>query len=103
MAVNNSALISKIGRALVQTHDYERAKRYYSDAIQRDPRSVELRLDLSELFAKLELWGDAAHELEQVVGVLDQKIAESGGQGASVRQDKVKVDCLQRLAQVHLR
>ena len=40
-------LASKIGLALVKTHDYTQAIRYYESALKTDVRQAQLRADLA--------------------------------------------------------
>ncbi|KAI8911381.1 hypothetical protein DFJ77DRAFT_469797 [Powellomyces hirtus] len=53
-------LASKIGKALVRTHNYARAISYYESALASDsPVSSTLRFDLAELYFKLSKYDDA--------------------------------------------
>lgn len=63
MDPNNAELAVRIGRALVTTHDYQRALRYYRDAVAADGAKFNLRQDLSTLYWRL---GD----LDKAIGVL---------------------------------
>ncbi|EAN76789.1 hypothetical protein, conserved [Trypanosoma brucei brucei TREU927] len=47
---DNSDLAVLIGRALVSTHDYQRAIRYYRDAVASDKSKFAVRADLATLF-----------------------------------------------------
>jgi len=49
----DATLATKIGKALVTTHDYARAIKYYEDAVKNDPAKMMLRYDLAELYMKL--------------------------------------------------
>eukprot|EP00826_Nyctotherus_ovalis_P013769 TRINITY_DN1376_c0_g6_i1.p1 TRINITY_DN1376_c0_g6~~TRINITY_DN1376_c0_g6_i1.p1 ORF type:complete len:1241 (-),score=463.36 TRINITY_DN1376_c0_g6_i1:317-4039(-) len=49
----DSSLVRDIGRALIMTHDYQRAIKYYETALLNDGREYILREDLSELHMKL--------------------------------------------------
>lgn len=62
---NNADLAIRIGRTLVTTHDYQRALRYYRDALAADGSKFSLRQDLAMLYWKL---GD----LERSIGVLKE-------------------------------
>lgn len=46
-------LIREVGRALVMTHDYKRAEKYYDNRIEAAPHLLDLRQDLGELLLKL--------------------------------------------------
>ncbi|PRP77845.1 tetratricopeptide repeat protein 21B-like [Planoprotostelium fungivorum] len=52
------ALISKIGRAFVTTHDYAKAVAYYENAVRENP-GTSLRYDLAELYTKLRKFDQA--------------------------------------------
>ena len=68
---SNSALASKIGKALVLTHDYDRAVAYYEAALSHSPNDTKLRSDLTELFCKLRRF-DEAHRLLGVALASDE-------------------------------
>ncbi|KAJ8866732.1 hypothetical protein PR048_032593 [Dryococelus australis] len=57
-------LARKIGRALVQTHQYGKAISYYREAVKGDG-SNELRLDMAELYMRLRQFDKAEHALTQ--------------------------------------
>lgn len=46
-------LVREVGRALVMTHDYNRAVKYYETRLQEDPKLLDLRTDLANLYYKL--------------------------------------------------
>ena len=50
---NDTGLRSKIGKALVATHDYERAKEYYAAALVEAPADTTLSLELAQLYTRL--------------------------------------------------
>ena len=57
---NESSLKSKIGKALVKTHDYKKAITYYEDALARSEDSaVDLKYDLADLYCKLKLYDNS--------------------------------------------
>ena len=56
---NDMALIREVGKALVMTHDYNRAIRYYEQTLQDDPKLFDLRADLAELYIKLKAFDEA--------------------------------------------
>lgn len=51
-------LASKLGRAYVKTHQYNKAISYYKDAIAKNKNS-SLKLDLAELYLKLKQFSNA--------------------------------------------
>lgn len=59
---NDSILSSKLGRAYVKTHQYNRAISYYKEAIQNDKNSA-MKLDLAELYLKLKQFSNAEQTL----------------------------------------
>eukprot|EP00930_Biecheleria_cincta_P046675 TRINITY_DN32219_c0_g1_i1.p1 TRINITY_DN32219_c0_g1~~TRINITY_DN32219_c0_g1_i1.p1 ORF type:complete len:1347 (+),score=315.58 TRINITY_DN32219_c0_g1_i1:89-4129(+) len=86
------ALVQKIGKAMMQTHDYERAIQYYHDALRKHPSQQELRQDLAKLYRRLQRWDDAIRELEEALqAVMDD----------SFKSTKYRVDTLVQLAEVH--
>eukprot|EP00929_Paragymnodinium_shiwhaense_P082600 TRINITY_DN4361_c0_g1_i1.p1 TRINITY_DN4361_c0_g1~~TRINITY_DN4361_c0_g1_i1.p1 ORF type:complete len:1382 (-),score=431.24 TRINITY_DN4361_c0_g1_i1:166-3750(-) len=86
------ALVRKIGQAMMQTHDYEKAIQYYHDALRRPPAQQELRQDLAKLYVRLQRWDDAIRELEEALqAVVDE----------TFKSTKYKVDTLVQLARVH--
>jgi tetratricopeptide repeat protein 21B len=60
---NDTAIVREIGQALVMTHDYNRAIRYYENALREDPKLLDLRTDLAELYIKLKAFEDAKRVL----------------------------------------
>jgi tetratricopeptide repeat protein 21B len=85
-------LVQKIGKAMTQTHDYEKAIQYYHDALRRHPAQQELRQDLAKLYVRLQRWEDAIRELEEALqSVMDE----------TFKSTKYKVDTLVQLAKVH--
>lgn len=47
------SLVREVGKALVMTHDYSRAIKYYETRLVEDPKLLELRNDLADLYLKL--------------------------------------------------
>lgn len=88
----DTALIQKIGKAMMQTHDYEKAISYYHDALLRHPMQQELRQDLAKLYVRLQRWDDAIRELEDGLGSVTED---------SPKATRNKVDALVQLVQVH--
>eukprot|EP00899_Mesostigma_viride_P018008 jgi/Mesvir1/26208/Mv02392-RA.1 len=58
----NTALASRIGRALVMTHDFSRAIDYYEKAVRGDAGKSGMQLELAELYLKLRRF-DAAERV----------------------------------------
>merc|ERR1719310_247994 len=85
-------LVQKIGKAMTQTHDYEKAIQYYHDALRRHPAQQELRQDLAKLYVRLQRWEDAIRELEEAL----QAVVDN-----DTKAVKYRVDTLVQLARVH--
>eukprot|EP00931_Biecheleriopsis_adriatica_P087453 TRINITY_DN61918_c0_g1_i1.p1 TRINITY_DN61918_c0_g1~~TRINITY_DN61918_c0_g1_i1.p1 ORF type:complete len:1362 (+),score=379.50 TRINITY_DN61918_c0_g1_i1:247-4086(+) len=85
-------LVQKIGKAMMQTHDYQRAIEYYHEALRKHPSQQELRQDLARLYKRLQRWEDAIRELEEAL----QAVMEE-----SFKSTKYRVDTLVQLAKVH--
>ena len=60
-------LTKEIGRALVLTHDYQRAIQYYESAVRSDPRKSELLVDLAKLYLRLKDFQSANLVLDQII------------------------------------
>ena len=56
-------LVREVGRALVMTHDYNRAVKYYETRLKEDPKLLDLRVDLAELYYKLKVHEEAKRVL----------------------------------------
>lgn len=56
-------LVREVGKALVMTHDYNRAVKYYETRLQEDPRLLDLRSDLADLYQKLKVFDQAKRVL----------------------------------------
>ena len=80
----NALLAVRIGRALVATHDYRRARDYYEAALESPhlgaQDSLDLRHDLAKLLIKLHKYADAAKLL--LAGLSQNAAALGGGSGA---------------------
>jgi len=86
------ALVQKIGKARMQTHDYEKAIQYYHEALRKHPQQQELRSDLAKLYVRLQRWEDAIRELEEALqAVVDE----------TFKSTRYKVDTLVQLVKVH--
>ena len=66
----DKALVRKMGRALVKTHQYAKAISYYKEAVKQEG-CRDLKLDMAELFMKLKQF-DKAEEalLEELNGTV---------------------------------
>ena len=56
-------LIREVGKALVMTHDYNRAIKYYEQTLHEEPHLFELRGDLADLYIKLKAFDEAKRVL----------------------------------------
>eukprot|EP00455_Lapot_gusevi_P005051 TRINITY_DN12130_c0_g1_i2.p1 TRINITY_DN12130_c0_g1~~TRINITY_DN12130_c0_g1_i2.p1 ORF type:complete len:563 (-),score=156.42 TRINITY_DN12130_c0_g1_i2:36-1724(-) len=63
MNPEDSTLASKIGKALVTTHDYFRAVNYYENAVRADPSKTALFHDLIDLYLQLNQYQEAGRAL----------------------------------------
>eukprot|EP00443_Scrippsiella_acuminata_P048484 CAMPEP_0115266888 /NCGR_PEP_ID=MMETSP0270-20121206/51703_1 /TAXON_ID=71861 /ORGANISM="Scrippsiella trochoidea, Strain CCMP3099" /LENGTH=1292 /DNA_ID=CAMNT_0002683005 /DNA_START=234 /DNA_END=4112 /DNA_ORIENTATION=- len=88
----DAALVQKIGKAMMQTHDYEKAIQYYNDALRRHSTQQELRQDLAKLYVRLQRWEDAIRELEEALQAVHDETFKS---------TRYKVDTLVQLVKVH--
>mmetsp|Transcript_138949 Transcript_138949/g.443691 ORF Transcript_138949/g.443691 Transcript_138949/m.443691 type:complete len:1347 (-) Transcript_138949:215-4255(-) len=86
------ALVQKIGKAMMQTHDYEKAIQYYQEALLRHPSQQELRQDLAKLYVRLARWEEAIRELEEALSAVHDETFKS---------TRYKVDTLIQLVKVH--
>lgn len=59
---SDSVLASKLGRAYVKTHQYNKAISFYKEATLHDKNSP-MKLDLAELFLKLKQFSNAEQTL----------------------------------------
>jgi len=55
--------VREVGRALVMTHDYNRAVKYYETRLAEDPKLIDLRTDLAELYLKLKVFDQSKRVL----------------------------------------
>jgi len=69
----DSTLVRDIGRALVMTHDYKKAIKYYETALLNDNREYILREDLSELHMKLGKFEQAKEVVYQGLELLEKE------------------------------
>jgi tetratricopeptide repeat protein 21B len=69
---SDSAIASKIGKALVTTHEYNKAIEYYENAVKNSNGNSSLRSDLAELYLKLK-------KLDEAERVLKGTLQEKGG------------------------
>lgn len=92
---DNIALIRETGKALVMTHDYNRAIKYYEQTLQDDPKLFDLRADLAELYLKLKLFEESKRT------VIDALKALHDGNN-DIDQKSRNVNTLIQLAKVYL-
>jgi tetratricopeptide repeat protein 21B len=60
-------LVREVGKALVMTHDYNRAVKYYETRLKEDPKLLDLRIDLAELYFKLKVHDEAKRVLTEAI------------------------------------
>lgn len=60
-------LASRIGKALVATHDYAKAVEYYETAAKGDPSKIYLFHDLAELYLQLKKYDEAVRVLQEAL------------------------------------
>jgi tetratricopeptide repeat protein 21B len=95
---NDTGLRSKIGKALVATHDYERAKQYYAEALAESPSDTMLSLELASLYTRLgRRMGALAYE--EAERVLEEARAALGVDDSISITNCVKVHMM--LAELH--
>lgn len=70
MDTEDISLIREVGSALVMTHDYNKAIRYYENALREDPNLLDLRTDLAELYVKLKEFDKAKEILVEAMKYL---------------------------------
>ena len=78
-------LVREVGKALVMTHDYSRAIKYYETQILQDARLLDLRTDLAELYKKLKAFDEARRVLNDAL-----KYLKGMGDGMEVKVRNVK-------------
>jgi tetratricopeptide repeat protein 21B len=107
----NVGLASKIGKALLSTHDYKKAMNYYQEALRSSENGpIQLRLDLAGLYLKLKNYGRAADVLDEYLskdGDINDDDDEDGPArnrpkgGRNVVELTSQVKCLLLLAKIH--
>jgi tetratricopeptide repeat protein 21B len=71
---DDTNLVREVGKALIMTHDFKRAVKYYETCLQDDPKLLDLRTDLADLYIKLRAFEDAKRVLIEALKFLkDQK------------------------------
>uniref|UniRef100_A0A7S2HRG3 Tetratricopeptide repeat protein 21B n=1 Tax=Zooxanthella nutricula TaxID=1333877 RepID=A0A7S2HRG3_9DINO len=88
-------LVQKIGKAMMQTHDYEKAIQYYHEALAKHTQpqvQQDLRADLARLYVRLQRWELAIRELENALNAVPDD---------SFKSARYKVDTLVQLVKVH--
>ena len=64
-------LVKIIGKALVMTHAYSKAEKYYKDAIQQDPNQISLIEDLAFLLFQTQNYEASLKEIESGLAILN--------------------------------
>eukprot|EP00668_Euglena_longa_P004314 GGOE01005062.1.p1 GENE.GGOE01005062.1~~GGOE01005062.1.p1 ORF type:complete len:1337 (-),score=400.50 GGOE01005062.1:270-3734(-) len=85
MDPNDADLASKIGKALITTHDYNKAVTYYKNAVANDPGKMFLRHDLANLYRRLGSYEKAEQVLKEALNQKRQQVEDVAG-----TMDKVK-------------
>eukprot|EP00760_Papus_ankaliazontas_P014107 PhM_4_TR15957/c0_g1_i1/m.102859/K19673/TTC21B, IFT139; tetratricopeptide repeat protein 21B len=96
MDPHDADLAGKIGRALMITHDYQRALRYYRESVAAEPSRWALRHDLAGLYTRL---GDFDKAIAVLREGLDYMKAQPGVDDIGSSTDKVHTMIL--LARIH--
>lgn len=65
---NHISLASKIGKALITTHDYGKAISYYENAVKVHENNLQLRHELAELYTRLKKFELAEKLLKETLG-----------------------------------
>ena len=95
---NDTGLRRKIGKALVATHDYERAKQYYAESLAESPADTMLSLELANLYTRLgRRVGPRAYE--EAERVLEEARDALGSDDSISIANSVKVHMM--LAELH--
>eukprot|EP00921_Rhytidocystis_pertsovi_P014843 GHVQ01023845.1.p1 GENE.GHVQ01023845.1~~GHVQ01023845.1.p1 ORF type:complete len:792 (-),score=94.44 GHVQ01023845.1:1231-3606(-) len=76
----DSALVKRMGHALIQTHEYDKAIAYYHQALEKDGTRLDLRRDLADLFRRLQRWDEALTQLKEG----ERAVAQSSGDSSAV-------------------
>ncbi|KAI8825186.1 uncharacterized protein EV422DRAFT_517791 [Fimicolochytrium jonesii] len=67
-------LAAKVGKALVRTHNYQRAISYYQSGLATDsPHNTTFRYDLAELYFKLQRHENADTLLEEAIAIAESE------------------------------
>jgi tetratricopeptide repeat protein 21B len=93
----DTGLRSKIGKALVFTHDYEKAKTYYREALAEQPKDTTLALELANLCMRLGKRRQG--EYQEATSVLEQARSVLGFEDTQSITNNVKVHMM--LAKLH--
>lgn len=87
------ALASRIGHALVATHDYQCAVQYYQTAVNADPTKVYLAYQLARLYFQLKQYDKATAVLENALG--NQKEPDPKVMSENVKCHRLLADVLE--------
>ena len=92
-APGDANLSSKIGRALIITHDFARAVEYYEAARVNNPGAMQMQIELAQLYVRLRKYGNA----EAVLSELLENLSEA----TDPQSLEHGVACTRMLAKVH--
>ncbi|QDZ19093.1 tetratricopeptide repeat domain-containing protein [Chloropicon primus] len=84
MNPRDGELPSKIGKALISTHDFHKAVEYYERSVRNDPSNLLLQYELAELYFKLRKY-DAVQNL-------CKKILKAGSKEGNYESIKIKAN-----------
>lgn len=69
----------QVGKALVTTHDFQRAIDYFNKVIRANPGNIGLQHELAQLLIRLRQWPQAAAVLGRCLERLRDAAATAGG------------------------
>lgn len=66
------SLVRELGRAYVMTHNYKAAIKYYEKQLELNPKLLDLRTDLANLYWKLKIYDQAQRVLIEALKYLEE-------------------------------